>query len=147
MWLLSHPTMSESNLEFFFFHVSYRIESVLFSWPLKHDLWQPQVQGFVLISLPLFCHVYFLKWFADSNSCLTAPLWVSMATTAWESTAACLRALQTIPLWRHSTHFISVSWLGWHGWVLTLAGVYITSMTSLALCDVETSTYWKIWQD
>lgn len=35
---------------------------------------------------------------------------------------------------------ISVSWLGSHGWVLTLEGLYLTTGTTLSRCDVETST-------
>lgn len=72
--------------------------------------------NFVVMNLPLLPHVYFLTWFADSNSSLTAPLWVSMATTAWESTAACLRAAQAILSWRHTVLFMFPGWACRQAW-------------------------------
>lgn len=77
------------------------------TWPLKATS-----SGFLLKSLTPSPHVYSHKWFADYNSYFTAPLWVSMATTAWESTAACLLTAQTIPCWRHTQLLMFPGWGG-----------------------------------
>lgn len=86
---------------------------------------------FIVTDLPLLPHVYFLKWF-QTNFPLTAPPWVSMATTAWESTAACLRAAHR-PSLADVTHCylcFRVGHAGRHGQVLTLTEVYIMQRDS-----------------
>lgn len=67
-----------------------------------------------------------------------------MATAAQKTTAACLLGSTDHPQMTSHTHIhthhylcflFELAWLG-----LSLAGVYIISMTVPVLCDVETST-------
>lgn len=108
-WLLSNPTMAESNLDFSF-NLSCRIESVLF-----------------ITCLPLFItctSINGLQTVIIASQRLSGSPWQQLPA------AACLPAALTIPSWRHThTHIPLLMFPGWA--VLTLAGVYITSMTRL----------------
>lgn len=113
-WLLSHPAVTEWNA------ISLFMSLTELKMCPSHNLKKkspPKTTSFkfIVTDLPLLPHVYFLKWF-QTNFSLTAPPWVSMATTAWESTAACLRAAHRPSLADVTLLFMFPGWACRQAW-------------------------------
>lgn len=132
-WLLSHPTMTESSFKISL--LSYRTECVAFLTP-KSQLLITTSSSFIVTHLPLWLRyrcllpstVYWTVILASQR----------LSRSPWQPLPGKVFKPQTTRrLMSHMT--IYVSWFCCNGWVLTL-GVYITAMTRLVFCDVETGT-------
>lgn len=122
-WPFSHPTKTESNLNFPFISPSLqKWKCALFHNPKPRFLWTTS-SSFVIVSLPLFSIFTSINGFQtvfDSQRLSGSP-WQLLPKKLLQPVFS---AARIIPKWRHThtyTHItIYVSCLSWHGWVSPL---------------------------